>query len=81
MHLLERLLQLGSSRKIALRNELRGELTYAGMLKAALSIAEGLKRVKSDSVAVLCKDPIQMALGIYSTWLSKKIAVPLRNHK
>ena len=81
MHLLERLLQLGSLKKIALRNELGGEISYAGLVGAVRSVAEGLRGFKGESIAVLCRDPIQMAVGIYSAWLSKKAAVPLRNQK
>ncbi len=81
-HLPERLKQLATDfpGKIALRNELDHEITYGQLYKAAGAVAEGLKRTgeAGNPVAIMCKDPIQMVIGLFGTWLSHSTAVPLR---
>lgn len=81
-HFTERLRQLALEcpNKIALRNELGEEISYLNLFKTSSSIAEGLRHLNDErkAVAVLCKDPIQMALGIFAAWFSNRPAVPLR---
>lgn len=82
-HLLERIKQLAKDypTKIAIRNELNDEITYGQLYKAAGTVAEGLKRTgdTSKSVAVMCKDPLQMAIGLFGAWYNNCTAIPLRN--
>lgn len=81
-HLLpDRLRQLASDfpSKIALRNELGEEISHLNLYRAVCSVSSGLRRGKDvKPVAVLCKDPIQMAIGIFSSWFSNRPVVPLR---
>ena len=69
--------------KIALRNELNEQITYKQFYESALRLSDSLKR-RGDiekSVAILCKDPIQMAIGVFGAWFSNLSAVPLRKRK
>lgn len=80
-YLPERLRQLASDSpaKIALRNELGEEISYLNLYRAVCSVSEGLRRGNDNKpIAVLCKDPIQMAIGIFAAWFSNRPAVPLR---
>lgn len=69
--------------KIALRNEANQHITYKQLYESASNLSIGLKRRPDAdrSVAILCKDPIQMAIGIFGTWLSDRVAVPLRKRE
>ena len=55
--------------KIALRNEMNEQITYKKLYEYALGVSEGLKKRRDvgNSVAILCKDPIQMAIGLRQT--------------
>ena len=65
--------------KIALRNDLGDEISYKNFHDVAMNVAKVLERRNgSGSVGVLCKDPIQMAIGIFGSWLSNKAVIPLR---
>lgn len=80
-HLPRRIRQLAleQPRKIAIKNELNEEITYKQFHEAAKLVSMGLNQRKTgDSVAILAKDPIQMAIGIFGTWYSNRTAVPLR---
>lgn len=81
-HLPERIKQLAIDfpAKIALRNEFDHEITYEQLYKSAVAVAEGLRRTgeAGSPVAVMCKDPIQMVIGLFGTWYSHSTAVPLR---
>ena len=83
LHLPERIKQLAKDypTKIAIRNELGDEITYGQFYKSAAAVAEGLKRTggASKSVAVMCKDPLQMAIGLFGAWYNNSTAIPLRN--
>lgn len=82
LHLPSRIRQLALDQpfKVALRDEFNNELTYQRFYEAVKSVAKGLEHGKAGkSVAILAKDPIQMTVGIFGTWLSNRIAIPLRN--
>lgn len=64
--------------KIALRNELGEEISYGNFYRIVGAVGEGLRRSGAKSVGILCKDPIQMAIGIFGAWFGNCIAVPLR---
>lgn len=64
--------------KIALRNDLGEEISYGQFYKAVGAVGEGLRRSGARSVGILCKDPIQMAIGVFGAWFGNCIAVPLR---
>ena len=82
MRILERIRKhaLEQPAKIALRNELNEQITYKQLYDSALKLSGALKRHKGSekSAAILCRDPIQMAIGVFGTWLSNRPAVPLR---
>lgn len=85
MRILERIRKyaLDQPTKLALKNELNEQITYKQLYESALILSEVLKK-RADaekSVAILCKDPIQMAIGVFGTWLSNRAAVPLRKHE
>lgn len=86
MRILERIRKyaLEQPTKIALKNELNQQINYKQLYESALIISEVLKKRGGDaenSVAILCKDPIQMAIGVFGTWFSNRTAVPLRKNK
>jgi acyl-CoA synthetase (AMP-forming)/AMP-acid ligase II len=80
----ERIKQLSKDNpfKIAIRNEFGDEISYSRFYKAATTVAEGLRRTGDGrkSVAVMCKDPLQMAIGLFGVWYNNSTAIPLRNH-
>lgn len=84
MRILERIRKyaLDEPAKIALKNELNEQITYKCFYESALNLSEVLKKHRDaeKSVAILCKDPIQMAIGVFGTWFSNRTAVPLRKH-
>lgn len=81
-YLPERIKQLAKDYpfKVAIRNEFGDEISYGQLYKSALAVAEGLKRTgdANKSVAVMCKDPLQMAIGLFGTWYNNSTAIPLR---
>ena len=81
-HLPERIKQLSKDlpTKIAIRNEFGEEITYGQFYNAAGKVAEALKRTgySGKSVAIMCKDPLQMAIGLFGAWYSHSAAIPLR---
>lgn len=82
LHLPDRIKQLAKDypAKIAIRNEAGDEITYGQFYKAAGAVAEGLRKTNcvGKSVGIMCKDPLQMAIGLFGTWYNNCTAVPLR---
>lgn len=75
-----RQLALTTPNKLALRNEFNEEITYGQLYKAAKSVADALNHGKAcESIAIMSKDPVQMAIGLFGVWMSSRTAVPLRN--
>lgn len=82
-HLPNRIRQLALDQpaKMAIRNELNEEISYKQLYDAALSVSNVIKSSENigNSIAIMSKDPIQLAIGIFGAWFSNKAAVPLRN--
>ena len=83
-HLPSRIRQLALDQpaKIAIRNELNEEITYARLYEMSKSVGEVLKQRNDSGISamIMAKDPIQMAIGIFGAWFANRAAVPLRKY-
>lgn len=64
--------------KTAIINETGKTISYSELYNSASALASNLKHSSNKSIALLCRDPINMAIGLLGTWLNNSTAVPLR---